>query len=141
VNSKRVIDKRAHRTHGSRRARAAQGQLEAAPCGWCDACQLGDAMFTAFVEALKARFAHCAADIDARARVQFGKTLAALDAGHGALDVRADTGLRVMGTPIWRYQGSGVCVCEALAGDHVILTYEPGAPTRRVPLNQQETSL
>ncbi len=86
-------------------------------------------MFQPFVAALQARFAHRAADIEARACVRTGKTLAELD--QASADSRADTGLRVMGKPVWRYQASGVCVCEAVEGDRIVLIYEPGVPTRR----------
>jgi hypothetical protein len=105
---------------------------------WCDVCQLGDAMYQPFVAALQARFAHRAADIEARACVRTGKTLAELDAAAGT-DARADTGLRVMGKPVWRYQASGVCVCEAVVGDRIVLIYEPGALTRRATRKQQES--
>jgi hypothetical protein len=93
---------------------------------WCDLCQLGDAMYQPFVDALKARFSHRAADIELRACMRAGHGLAELDAMHAATGARVDTGLRVMGNPVWRYQGSGVCVCEALPGDRVMLIYEPG---------------
>jgi hypothetical protein len=105
---------------------------------WCDVCQIGDAMFVPFVEALKARFAHRAADIEARACLRTGLPLIALDLQHGGADTRVDTGLRVFGNPVWRYQASGICVCETLAGDHIVLIYEPGALTRRVPLQEKE---
>jgi len=92
-------------------------------------------MYPPFVAALQARFAHRAADIEARTCVRTDKTLAELDAEAGA---RADTGLRVMGHPVWRYQASGMCVCEALLGDHIVLIYEPGSLTHRAPRKQQE---
>ncbi|MGF6766175.1 hypothetical protein P3T24_006521 [Paraburkholderia sp. GAS33] len=108
---------------------------------WCDLCQLGDAMFQPFIEALKARFSHRAADIDLRACIRTGQRLIdldavqALDAASGA---RADTGLRVMGNPVWRYQGSGVCVCEAVAGERIVLIYEPREAVSRHSAHDQE---
>jgi hypothetical protein len=105
---------------------------------WCDLCQLGDAMFQPFVEALKARFSHRAADIDLRACIRAGQRLTDLDAVHAALGARADTGLRVMGNPVWRYQGSGVCVCEAVAGERIVLIYEPREVASRHAAHDQE---
>ncbi|CAE6847162.1 hypothetical protein R75461_07299 [Paraburkholderia nemoris] len=92
---------------------------------WCDLCQLGDAMYAPFVEALKARFSHQAADIEARACLRAGLGLAELDAAYASTGERADTGLRVMGNTVWRYQCSGVCVCEPVAGERIVLIYEP----------------
>ena len=136
MNRKRILELK--RSQWVRNIRAAQVQLDIHAYAWCDACQLGDAMFVPFVEALKARFAHRSSDIDARTCLRLGKTLAALDTQHGPSDPRLDTGLRVMSHPIWRYQGSGVCVCEALAGDHVILIYKPDAMTRHTPAYLKE---
>jgi hypothetical protein len=46
--------------------------------------------------------------------------------------------LRVMGNPVWRYQASGVCVCEAVVGDRIVLIYEPGVLTRRATRKPKE---
>lgn len=108
----------------SQRARVGrQGWLRERTQGryWCDLCQIGDAMFDSFCEALKSRTRHCMEEIEARTRVKGGVRLLAFGAG----DRRVDTGLRVFGNPVWRLQRSGAFVCEVVPGESVLLIYEP----------------
>ncbi|WP_323123161.1 hypothetical protein [Burkholderia alba] len=86
---------------------------------WCDICQISDAMFEPFVEAIASRLAGRQQHVAEHARVLTGQPLAGLGS-----TVR-DTGLRVLGQPVWRVQETGAYVCEAVPGEGFLLTYQP----------------
>ncbi|MDN7465798.1 hypothetical protein [Burkholderia gladioli] len=88
---------------------------------WSDLTQLSDAMFTPFVEAVTSRLPERGRDIELRARVAPNQRLATF----GSAAQLEDTGLRVLGRPVWRTRASGTYLCEAVPGEDFLLLYQP----------------
>jgi hypothetical protein len=108
-------------TRRRRRARFV-GVLRTAPSRrWCDICQISDAMFEPFVEAVASRLPERAPDVVDHTVVACNASLSAYCTNRTPLD----TGLRVLGRPVLKLQETGAYVCEAVADESFLLVYQP----------------
>lgn len=121
--SKHIARAAGQRRRRTRFLRCLRTVTEAGPSRrrWLDICQISDAMFAPFVEAVGSRLPRRALEVESLTHVAPNATLCTYCIGLTPLD----TGLRVFGRPVLRLRETGAYVCEAMPGEGFLLIYQP----------------